>query len=71
MRDYKDKTLDAAMIMKIFHKPREELLKTQPKKKNNATVFCTKYTECLEKMKAILIKNWHILQSHTSSRNPY
>ena len=43
MRGYKGKTLDAAM-MKISQKPTEELLKTQPKKKNNATIFCTKYT---------------------------
>ncbi|CAB1332146.1 unnamed protein product, partial [Coregonus sp. 'balchen'] len=42
---YKYETLDAAM-MNISQKPREELLKTKPKKKNNATVFCTKYTKC-------------------------
>lgn len=41
----------------------EELLKTQPKKKNNATVFRTKYTKGSEKIKAILKKHWHILQS--------
>ncbi|CAB1320281.1 unnamed protein product, partial [Coregonus sp. 'balchen'] len=64
MRGYKDKTLDAAM-MKISQKPREELLKTKPKKKNNATVFCTKYTKCLEKIKAILKKRWHILCKST------
>jgi hypothetical protein len=52
MRGKKNKTLDAAM-MKISQKPREELLKTQPKKKNN-TVFCIKYTKCSEKIKAIL-----------------
>ena len=57
-----------------YLKPREELLKSKPNKKNNAKVFCTKYTKCLEKMKAILKK--HILQSdkkklHTSSRNPH
>ena len=62
MRGYKDKTLDAAM-MKISQKPREELLKTQPKRKNKATVFCTKYTKGSEKMKAILKKHSHILQS--------
>ncbi|CAB1336076.1 unnamed protein product, partial [Coregonus sp. 'balchen'] len=57
-----DKTISAAM-MKISQKPREELLKPKPKKKNNATVFCTKYTKCSEKMKAILKKHGHILQS--------
>ena len=62
MRGFKDKTLDATM-MTISQKPREELLKTQPKKKNNATIFSTKYTKCLVKMKAILKKHWHILQS--------
>ena len=60
MRGYKDKTLDAAMQSQ---NPREELLKTQPKKKNNATIFCTKCTKCSEKMKAILKKHWHILQT--------
>lgn len=60
MRGCKDKTLDAAM-MKISSKPRDELLKTHPKKKNNATIFCTKYTKGSEKMKAILKKHWHIL----------
>lgn len=62
MRGYKEKTLDAAM-MKISQKPREELLKTQPKKKNNVTVFCIKYTKVSEKMKAILKKHGYILQS--------
>ena len=38
-------------------------LKIKPKKKNNTTVFCTKYIKCLEKMKAILKKHWHIPQS--------
>ena len=62
MRGYKDKTLDAEM-MKISQKPRKELLKTQPKNKNNATIVCTKYTKGSEKMKATLKKHWHILQS--------
>ena len=62
MRGYKDKTLNAAM-MKISEKQREELLKIKLKKKNNAKVFCTKYIKCSEKMKAILKKHWHTLQS--------
>ena len=67
---YKDKTLDAA-IKKISQKPREKLLKTQPKKKNNATVFCTKYTKGSEKRKAILKKQWHIQQSDKKIAHPF
>ncbi|CAB1313448.1 unnamed protein product [Coregonus sp. 'balchen'] len=63
MKGYKDKTLDDAM-MKISQKPREELLKTKPKKKNNVTIICTKYTKCSEKIKAIMKKHWHILQAY-------
>jgi hypothetical protein len=62
-------------MMKISQKAREELLKTQPEKKNNATVFCTKYTKGSEKMKAILKKHWHIpairQKLHNSSRNSH
>ena len=58
MRDNKDKTLNVAM-MNISQKPGEELLKTKPMKKRK--VFCTKYTKCSEKMKAILKKHFFFL----------
>jgi hypothetical protein len=56
-------------MMKISQKPREDLLKTQPKKKN------TKYATCSEKMKSILKSTGIFCKQtrklHTSSRNPH